>query len=330
MESASVETPHPPKLIFGLMSAVAKPATIEQLVRALQPHRVVIHHDFTQQPGFGIEADNATFVPNPRRTGYGVWALTEGVIRLVEHCVANEEFDYFQLISPACLPIKPLSQFQAYIASSKFDGHAEFCDLRDNPEAMLSFGHRVYAPNNSFRHRMLRRSRRWHLGRQAPELEDRYGIQIVARSKTAGWSPLDTIGSVITRLMDKGLLGYRLPDPNWRPMMGGMWFGGNRQVCQYIAERINEPAVYAHFASVNDFGEHCFATLLGNSQFHLGPFNTYVNKYKDWNPGIFGEEDLDRLAQLPQFFARKFPDDPAAPIRLKVLEWVNGERASPG
>lgn len=321
MHASGKQARCPLKIVFGLMSAVATAETINQLVNALHPYPVIIHHDVSQQSDFTVTAQNASFVPDPKRTGYGVWALTEGVVHLVKHCVENVDFDYFQLISPACLPIKPLSQFAEYLSGSDVDAHAEFCDLRENLDAMISFGFRVYAPDNSLRRAILRLARKWHVG-DIPDLVERCGLQVVRRPRDAESSPLVGMASAIIRLADKGWFGCRLPDPGLRPMMGGMWFGARRPVCEYLVERINEPAIHHHFELVNDFGEHGFATLLGNSKFRFGPFNTFVNDFKGWSPRTFDLDDLERLASLPHFFARKFPDDPAAEVRLRVLEWI--------
>ncbi|MGK2914021.1 MAG: hypothetical protein ACSLE5_06125 [Porticoccaceae bacterium] len=311
----------PPKIVFGLMSAVASAATVDQLVASLQPHHVVIHHDFSQQPDFAITAPNASYVPDPKRTGYGVWALTEGVVHLVKYCVENVDFDYFQLISPACLPIKPLSQFEDYLSNSTVDGHAEFCDLRQNIDAMICFGFRVYAPDKSFRQCVLRRTRQWYIG-DNPDLVDGSGIQVAKRRGDLPWSPLASIASMLIRIADKGWLGFAPPDSTLRPMMGGLWFGARKEVCAHLVRRMSEPAVHAYFESVNDFGEYGFATLLGNSGYRFGPFNTFVDRFEDWNPRTFGLDDLEFLASVPNFFARKFPDDPMAPIRLRVLERI--------
>ena len=41
-----------PRIVFVVMSAVSKPGTIDQLARALAPHLVLVHHDFSQTPDF--------------------------------------------------------------------------------------------------------------------------------------------------------------------------------------------------------------------------------------------------------------------------------------
>jgi len=95
-----------PKLVFLVMSAVSRPATIEQLARALAPHLVLVHHDFSQTPNFRLTAPNVRFVPNPRRTGWAVFGFVEGIFHSLQHATANFDFDYLQLLSPTCLPLR--------------------------------------------------------------------------------------------------------------------------------------------------------------------------------------------------------------------------------
>jgi hypothetical protein len=306
------------------MSAVAKPATVEQLVTSLYPHQVVIHHDFSQQPEFPIKADNASFVPDPKRTGYGNWAFTAGVIHLIKHCLEHVNFDYFQLMSPACLPIKPLSQFERYIAVSAVDAHAEFIDLSTDRDAMVSFGQRCYVPEKTWRHSLLIRGRRLYLGSN-PRREERAGVQLLRGPEQLWRHPLAFTGYALARLAQMGLFGSYMPEPGLKPMIGAAWIGATRKVCEYLVHRMTEPAINAHFRRFNDPGELGFPSLLASSEFSLGPLNTFVNTYDDWHPIMVEVEDLERLAKVPHFFARKFPDDPDAPARRRVLEWVAEE-----
>jgi hypothetical protein len=301
------------------MSAVAKPATVEQLVRSLDPHRVVIHHDFVQQPEFPIKAENAFFVPHPKHTGYGNWNFTQGVICLLKYCVEHVEFDYFQLMSPACLPIKPLSQFEQYIANSVVDAHAEFIDLSKERDAMVSFGHRCYVPNKTLRRSLLIRARRSYLGKN-PRTEELAGVQLLRGPEHLWRHPLAFAGYAAAWIARMGLLGSYMPERGMKPMIGAVWIGATRKVCEYLVRRITEPAMSDHFRRFNDPGELGIPTLLGNSEFRFGPLNTFVNTYDGWHPCVVDVNAIDDLEGAPQFFARKFPDDPDAPSRRRALE----------
>ena len=313
-----------PKIVFGVMSAVAGAEIVEQLITALAPHHVVVHHDFSQQVDFRLNAENAELVPNPKRTGYGVWAFTEGVIRLLDHCVEHVDFDYFQLLSPACLPIKPLARFADYIAGNGSDAHAEFVDLATDRDAMMFYGPRAYAPYHSWRRKLLREAGGLYFGTDAKP-QPLAGVQILRRSRGIHRDPAALCGYAITKLATMGLFGRYLAAPGLYPKVGAAWFGARRNACEYLVTRLTDPSVYEHYRAFNDIAEISFQTLLGNSQLRIGPLNIFVNAYDGWHPYVFGSNDIDQLAALPHYFARKFPDDPDAPVRRQVLEWVRGD-----
>ena len=97
-----------PKIVFVVMSALNKPATTEQLARALAPHLCWCITISTRSPHFTLEAPNVRFVPNPKRTGWAVFGFTDGIFYSLRYALENLDFDYLQLLSPTCLPIKPL------------------------------------------------------------------------------------------------------------------------------------------------------------------------------------------------------------------------------
>jgi hypothetical protein len=79
----------PLRILFVVMSAVHRPQAIDQLASALAPHTVLVHHDFGQTPDFALHAENAAFVPDPKRTGWGVWGFSEGILHSLEHALAG-------------------------------------------------------------------------------------------------------------------------------------------------------------------------------------------------------------------------------------------------
>jgi len=305
------------------MSAVARKDTVEQLVGALQPHLVVVHHDFSQQIDFRLKAENVRLIPNPKQTGYGVWAFTEGVPQLLAHCVEHVDFDYFQLLSPTCLPIKPLGRFQEHVAASTYDANAEFIDLATDRDAMMFYAPRAYAPNPSWRRRLLRDAGHIYFGKDST-VQPVAGVQILRRSRGLARDPAALAAYLVTRAATLGVFGRYLAAPGLHPKVGAAWFGARREVCEYLVRRLTEPAIYEHYRQFNDIAEISFQTLLGNADLRIGPLNIFVNAYDGWHPYVFRSEDLDQLAGLPHYFARKFPDDPAAPVRRSVLEWVCG------
>ena len=59
-----------------------------------------------------------------------------------------------------------------------------------------------------------------------------------------------------------------------------------------------------------------------------GPMNHFIQRFDHAHPGRIEENDLQQLKAIPAFFARKFPDDPAAPIRIRVLAELVGSGLS--
>src|SRR5690606_14631782 len=147
----------PPRIVFVIMSAVHSAKAVEELARALSPHRVLIHHDFAQTPGFAIDAANTSFVPDPKRTGWAHWGFSEGIFHSLRHALQHLDFAYLQLLSPTCLPIKPLREFEVLVADSECDAHFDAIDVAEDLDALMSVGYRAYTPGNSLRHRILRR-----------------------------------------------------------------------------------------------------------------------------------------------------------------------------
>ena len=82
-----------PKIVFVVMSAIHSPESVAQLARALAPHTVVVHHDFSQTPDFSVNEPNVRFVPEPKRTGWAIWGFSEGIFHAMRYAYENLEFD---------------------------------------------------------------------------------------------------------------------------------------------------------------------------------------------------------------------------------------------
>jgi hypothetical protein len=320
------------KIVFGIMSAVAKQSVIEQLVDSLGGHQVVIHHDFSQQPDFKIVRPNVQFIPNPSRTGWGTWGHTQGVYKMLDFAIQKIEFDYFQLLSPSCLPIKPIAEFERSIAGNQFDANTVFMDVQANRQEFMHYAYRVYAAKDSLRYRALRRIRGWYFG-DHDEVEDRANLQI-----QTGYDGMESgrptlparIALGVSRLAQKGWLGANPFGADFRPMMGDMWFGARPQVAKYLLGRFRDPRISDYFSRLEIAEELLTASILGNSGFRIGPANHFVNTFIASHPKWLDESDLDRLAASPRFFGRKFVNDPDAPVRRRILERVSSSVSTVG
>ena len=62
-----------PRVIFGIMSATQQGATVTQLARALQPHLVVVHHDFRKRADFAVLHDDPLAIDPMALKDVRVW-----------------------------------------------------------------------------------------------------------------------------------------------------------------------------------------------------------------------------------------------------------------
>jgi hypothetical protein len=55
-----------------------------------------------------------------------------------------------------------------------------------------------------------------------------------------------------------------------------------------------------------------------------GAFSHFINRFDNVHPRKIDLEDIQVLRASQAYFARKFPDDPAAPVRQRVLSELAG------
>ncbi len=308
------------KIVFGIMSAVNSPAIVQQLVESLQPHPVLIHHDFSQQPDFVVDASNARFVENAGRTGWNDWGFSQGIFRLIDESMADPEVDYFQLLTPTCLPIRPLDEFGAMLARNEFDAHNEFFDLHEHHVARINFAYRAFVPARTLRSRFLWRcfkawtGRHWHIA-------DSCNLQLrIPDDPHPG--PRARLGEWATRLARDGWLGRHPFNESFRGLAGGTWFGANRAALQAMQTLYAQPWVQDWFRYMHFADEMLISTLIGNSSLRVGPSNHFVNVFDEARPRWIRPGDVDQVMSSGRYFGRKFPDDPDDPARLRVIRSI--------
>jgi len=309
------------RIVFLVMSAVHRADSIDQLARALQPHRVLVHHDFGQTPDFALTAPNVSFVPDPVGTGWGAWGFTAALFHSLRHAVRNLEFDYLQLLSPSCLPIKPVDTFRAFLDDTDQDAHFGCIDLFANRDALMSAGFRVFGPTGSLRYRALFRLSREYFG-PSPGKLDTNGVQLhVGHAVNArGAMTLRAQAALaITGAFRHGAIGRHPFTPAQPVCFGATWFGARRPVVEGMTRMFEDRSFTAHFERMFAADEFIVSTMLNRLSRHPGPINTLVNTFEHARPQWLGDGDLERLRASPAWFARKFVDDPQAPSRLRVL-----------
>jgi hypothetical protein len=308
-----------PRIVFVVMSAVSNPGTIDQLARALAPHQVLVHHDFSQTPDFPLTAPNVHFVPNPKRTGWAVFGFVEGIFYAMQYALAHFDFEYLQLLSPTCLPIKPLRQFEEHI-SGPAEAHFDCIDLLSDRDALMSVGYRAFTPEKSIRHRVVRRLSNAYFA-TASGRRDEAGVWL---RSGGGKGLVAWIASCTVNALRRRSIGRHIFDETFRPYYGSAWFGARRHVIEGMVESFSRPGLHDYFSRLHIAEEYLIPTLLK----HLGPvqgaMNHYVHTFAEAHTGQIGEENFELLRTSPAYFARKFADDPAAPLRARVLRELVG------
>ncbi len=314
-----------PRIVFVLMSAVARADTVDQLAQALAPHPVLVHHDFSQTPHFALSAGNVRFVPNPVRTGWAQFGFVEGIFHALQHALDTMDFDYVQLLSPSCLPIKPLAEFERHISALE-DAHFDCVDLLSDPDALACVGYRAWTAEGSFMHRLMRRLCRIHY-QGARGRREEAGIWL--RSQP-GHRLSTRLAGLALRALAHPALGRHLRQQPLRLYYGSTWFGARRHIVAHMLRTWRQPGVRQYFSKVRIAEEFLVPSLLMKTHPHKGHSNHLVQHFEEAHPGLFSLEELPRLRQSPAFFARKFPDDPQAPVRQQVLsELVQAPQALP-
>ncbi|MDO4905708.1 MAG: hypothetical protein Q4A16_09205 [Lautropia sp.] len=319
-----------PKIVFVVMSAIHSVESVAQLARALAPHTVVVHHDFSQTAEFPLNEPNVIFVPNPKRTGWAIWGFTEGIFHAIQYAVDNLEFDYLQILSPTCLPIKPMSAFEAHVASGKTDVDFSWIDMLADEDALMSVAYRGFTAEGTLIHRVLRRLVRVYFN-DTPLRRDIAGVQL----RTGGQLRPDgkmrfaaRVARAVTRAMINPKIGGHVFTKDFPPYYGSTWFGAHRPVIEWALQRFAQPDIQSHFPKLTIADEFLIPSLFkcGVAQhgFKDGPMNHCIVTFIEANPAWLTDNDLDTLRQSPAFFARKFPDDLHNSTRHRVLSELVG------
>lgn len=303
-----------PRIVFVLMSAVAQPSTVDQLAQALSPHRVLVHHDFSQTPHFPLQADNVRFVPNPMRTGWAQFGFVEGIFHSLQHALKHLEFDYLQLLSPSCLPIKPLAAFERHISGLE-EAHFDCIELLADKDARMSVGYRAWTDKRSLMHRLMRRLSTVYFD-SSPGRRDEAGVWIRSGANERLSSH---VAGLALQALSHPALGRHLREQALPLYYGSTWFGARRHLIAGMVRTWSQPGVQAHFRQVHIAEEFLVPSLLMKLRPHKGPMNHLIQRFEQAHPGTFGLAQLEQLRDSPAFFARKFPDDAQAPVRQRVL-----------
>ncbi len=311
----------PLKIVFGIMSAIHPASTAQDLVDALGTrHRVLVHHDFSQTPDFALDGPGLSFVDDPVQTGWGEWAFTKGILRLLEAALDGPSFDYFQLLSPTCLPIRPVEAYERHLADTAADFYADFLRLDDDPTTLMSHGWRAYAREGSLRFRVLRRCYLWYFA-HGLKFENRVGLGFPAPMPSDAPLPMRMRAQAALWLMRRAARGQgfshafsaRLPCH-----AGGTWFSASRRGCEYLLERSRETAMARRFSEIHMPDEFFFPTMIAVSGMRVVPGVHHVSHFDGARPVWLEPGDLPELDASGRFFARKFRVETDDPLRVAI------------
>jgi hypothetical protein len=315
------------RILFGIMSAVQPAPTVAALCDAIGvEHPILIHHDFSQQPDFVVKRPNVHFVLNPARTGWADWGFTQGILRLVTSAMERKDWDFFQLLSPTCMPIRPIGDLQANLSSSGADYLLDAVDIATEARLLMSHGWRAYASAGGWRHRILRRARRWYLGMDSP-MANHGGLSFPTRSRIddGGMTALKAyIGLGITKVAQHHVGFSHVFSPEFCCFAGSTWFGASRRGCAYLLAKTGEGRLLEHFRHMHMADEMLFPTVLRNSNLKAGPAVHYISRFIDARPAWIQLSDLDDVLASGKFFARKFPEDVASEVRRELAQRLTG------
>lgn len=314
------------EIAFGILSSKEPAASVRQLVSSLgKDDPIIVHHDYSKQPGFSLPRRDAYLIPDYVNTSWGSPDLARAIFHLIRTALARSRFEYFQLLSASCLPLRPVDELRLHLAQGGHAVHADLLNLDNDERVMMSHGHRVFCRAEKLASRLLSRSRRWYLGEQ-PVAVQRANLSIHDRpdpdAQLTAWQWLGKQVHVAARA---GLLDDHPFQGDLAPLIGSLWFCLRRDVCEYLVRQENSPLT-SYLMGLKVCDEILFPTLLGNNDFDIVPSNHLVNEFVGSHPRPFDSKDLQALARSGRFFARKFRNDPEDEARVRVLKRMERRR----
>jgi hypothetical protein len=308
------------KIAFGVLSSHESQAAVEQLVRSLgSVDPVIVHHDYSKQHGFALAGTQAHLIPDYVETTWGSPSIPRAIFHLVRTALAQHRFDYFQLLSASCLPLRPVEELRRHLATDQHAIYADILNLDSDEGAMMSHGHRVFCRADTFASRLLNWSRRCYFG-DAPATVQQANLGIAARpTPHADLTARQWLGRKVHRAARLGLLDRHPFRNGVQPFIGSLWFCLRRDVCEYLVKQEEAHAPVSFLMDLKVCDEILFATTFGNSPFEHVPSNHFVSDFCGPHPRPLEIRDFHRLESSNKFFARKFPTESEDRVRQHVL-----------
>jgi hypothetical protein len=320
----------PPRIKFVVMSSGESDHVLAQLISALAPMPVLIHQDASRpRPNAAaLHRPGVRWVSATRQTGWGDWGFASAILHSMADALDHTPFDYLQLLSPSCLPIRPLADLIEHVRSSPADYHADLFELSRDRDTRMNFAWRALAPTASLRQRSLLRLRRWYFGAR-PLLEQTRSMSLFHRRVPAHGLAGAAAGAAVAVT---GLVpdGTRRTGPFATGLLqrgecavGSVWFGARREVCLRMLELARNADAERVFRPLSMVDELLVPTLLMRAGQLRGPSNHVVAPFDlEGHPARLDMPLLMKAADSGRFFARKFAPAADDPCRAQALRWA--------
>jgi len=296
---SQTEDPAAPIRIAYLLLGHHQPALVAQTVRYLtrDPHaRVFIHIDrkidiapFRR----GVQSSRAVFIRDRVTVQWGGWSIVAATINLLRAATtAGVPFDYFQLLSDSCFPIKSTAFIQQ--------------KLRPRVLNFITINEALTNASPFY----------WWIAQY--HCADLLPLNTFERYRVANW----------LRILFSKVVPRRLP-PRITPYKGWQWWCLNAACVQYMLQFIDEnPSFVRFYRRTRIPDEMFFHTIVVNSPFvgtlcpGFSEGSITGNHYVAWESGRpveLREEHLDVLLATNACFARKFHEAGSAPLLAALI-----------
>jgi|GEM_PF-338290 len=315
-----------PSIAFGVLSSKQSASAIDQIAEAVFPHVVYVHHDFSKQPDFAPKSANIRILPHPVATAWGDWSLVEGAFLLMKVAMENPAITHFQLLSEACLPVRPIREFENYLSSQQPDVMIDLLPLQEG-NAMFSHGWRYFQESRRAL-RILRRASTWMWGSEVHyRTISSVNLRLTGRSSSLSARWKRAFGRFVIRAFAKSAQEMMIENGLKHFAIGGQWFGASRRAVKWLLQAREEfAAITKHFQRCHIPDEAYLHTLVLNAQLAGLPLRVFpTNHALFWDgcgsgPDMLTDADLSRIRASRKFFARKFPLIPEEAIRQAFLQ----------
>ncbi|MFN5047453.1 beta-1,6-N-acetylglucosaminyltransferase [Roseateles sp.] len=303
-----------PRIAFGLLSYRPEAqATVAEIARLVHPHPLFVHHDFSKGHAFSCSVPNVRVLPSPVETAWGNWSLVAASFALMEAALADEGVTHFQLLSEACLPIRPITELVQHLQTTRPAAMVDCLRVSD-ARTFVSHGWR-YVPGGLWGRRVSRRLSVWAWGRD-PGHEQIAGVNlIVSGPSDQGWRKVRQGLSLWLLGVLHWWTGERLRRLGLNHLaIGGQWLGMERRMAVWLLQvRQSCPDLVAHFQQSHIPDEAFFQTLIshaaeqGRPQVVMQPGSHAMSwAGNGTGPDVIGTANLAAVLASERFFARKF------------------------